>query len=104
MFENVSPLNRIVVSYKKEDFVFLGARSMQTGKIYLPNKFDHKRIIVPCTLIVYSVDGYLNEQNVEGVVVTMPNGLMFKVKSDTCMELHGSNIGASSTNIKVYVS
>lgn len=81
MFEFISPMNPIVVDYDKDDFVFLGARSMKTGRIYLPNEFQTMNITVPRMMPTNMIDKYLEEKNVEGVVITMRCGLMLKMKS-----------------------
>lgn len=91
MFEFVSPLNQIILNYDKDDFVFLGARSMKTGKIYLPHEFETGNITVPRMMPANRIDEYLEEKNVEGVVITMKSsGLMFKMKSSEYVELHKS--------------
>eukprot|EP00551_Chaetoceros_affinis_P011450 CAMPEP_0203683068 /NCGR_PEP_ID=MMETSP0090-20130426/47326_1 /ASSEMBLY_ACC=CAM_ASM_001088 /TAXON_ID=426623 /ORGANISM="Chaetoceros affinis, Strain CCMP159" /LENGTH=387 /DNA_ID=CAMNT_0050552189 /DNA_START=181 /DNA_END=1344 /DNA_ORIENTATION=+ len=88
MFEFISPMNQIVIDYDEDDFVFLGARSMKTGRIYLPNEFETINITVPRMMPVDMIDNYLEEKNVEGVVITMQNGLMFKMKSSEYVQQH----------------
>ncbi len=102
IFEYVSPLNQIVVDYKKENFVFLGARSMKTGKIYMPSEFNTMHITVPCVFSSEMVSTYLEEKNIEGVVLTMPDGLLFKMKSDEYVQVHkGSNAVFSGNKTKI---
>jgi len=95
MFEYISPLQPIVVNYDKEDFVFLGARCMQTARLYMPSEFETGDISIPRVFSHEIVEKYLEEErNIEGLVFTMPDGLMFKMKSEEYVKAHraGSNL------------
>ena len=94
MFKFISPQNQIVVDYDKDDFVFLGARSMKSGKVYLPSEFQTMRITVPRMIPVNMIDEYLDEKHVEGVVITMKDGLMFKMKSSEYFQRHKLGVKA----------
>jgi len=91
IFEYVSPQSRVVLSYDKPDFYFLGARSMSNGAILFPEI----HLEVPSCIKVPKVfasheemSEYVEKDDVEGVVVTLDNGIMVKVKSADYCRIH----------------
>lgn len=104
MFEYISPLHKIVLDYGKEDFVFLGARSMNTGKIYMPNEFDTKGISIPRVFSSETAMEYLEESNVEGLVLTMSDGLMLKMKAERYVQAHRALRGGNHKIINLIMN
>jgi RNA ligase len=92
MFEYVSPENRIVLQYAKPDFVFLGARNMETGEMLFPHEFKPDHLLgITCAEHFTSkeqVETHLGKEGVEGVVITTHSGLMIKMKTAEYCGLH----------------
>jgi T4 RnlA family RNA ligase len=88
-FEFISPQNRIVLRYEKDDFVFLGARCMKTGKMFFPwDLLVPSTITIPMLITPEKRDEYLEREDVEGLVVVGEDGHMIKCKSATYCQLH----------------
>jgi T4 RnlA family RNA ligase len=89
MFEYVSKKSRIVLDYGKTDMFFLGARDMTTGEVFPFDDFDFGDISVPKKYNnMDEVNEYLTESDIEGVVITMNDGLMLKMKTEEYVTLH----------------
>ena len=90
MYEYVSPTCKIVIDYKETKMFFLGCRDMKTGKIFyptqngdamftrIPKKFETDK----------EINEYLKTPNVEGVVITLEDGQMVKVKTEEYCKIH----------------
>lgn len=95
MFEYVSDTDqgRIVIDYGKKDLVFLGARDMATGTIY--NDLLNFPLDIPFSISTAKtfknndeVSDYLKLEGIEGVVVTLKDGTMVKLKTDWYCKIH----------------
>ena len=95
MFEYVSDTDagKIVIDYGKKDFVFLGARDLNTGRLYMD--LHNFPILIPDSVkparVFLSPEGvevYNEQEGVEGVVLTLKSGLMVKVKTGWYCRLH----------------
>jgi len=103
MFEYVSPTQKIVISYDK-NIIFLGCRDMETGKIFFPHHLDvPDSIDTPSLFNVNSMTKYMNKDDVEGVVVTMNDGLMFKMKTERYCKIHKLIEGITVKAILKYI-
>jgi len=94
MFEYVSQKSRIVINYGESDLYYLGSRNMETGEIVLPHD-DHEinngrseSIKLPRLLKQEDLEEFLERDDEEGVVITLKNGMMVKMKTDTYCALH----------------
>ena len=88
-FEFISPQNRIVLRYEKDDFVFLGARCMTSGKMFLPwDMLVPSTITIPMLITPEKRDEYLEREDVEGLVVVGEDGHMIKMKTSSYCQLH----------------
>jgi len=91
IFEYVSPANRIVLEYDHPDFYYLGCRNMISGEILLSNQSPvemPKTVNSPTVFTPEQMVEYLKREDVEGVVVVLESGLMFKMKTDTYCRIH----------------
>ena len=90
LFEYVSPESRIVLQYSKPEFYFLGCRNMITGATILPDEIDvPQNVKTPGVFkTVEEMKSYIKQNNVEGVVVTLNNGVMIKIKSEDYCRVH----------------
>jgi len=93
IFEYISntAIGRIVIDYGKKDFVFLGARNLTTGEIHYVHQFPFE---IPSTISVVQIfktkqeiDAYLTD-GVEGVVMTLQNGMLIKTKTIWYCTIH----------------
>lgn len=91
IFEYVSPSCRIVLEYNEPNLIYLGCRNMTNGDILLshePPVNKPKQIQTPQTFTVEQFKDYLKRDDVEGVVVVLNSGLMFKMKTETYCLIH----------------
>lgn len=89
IYEYVSPTCRIVLDYGEPKMTYLGCRNMKTGEIILPEKiFDGILVPVPRIFKSTEIQNYLEQKGVEGVVITLEDGTMFKMKSEEYFEIH----------------
>ena len=111
IFEFISPFNRIVVRYKKNNLVLLQVRDEKTGKYLIINKVDndvyleeiksdkfrevYRSIQIPVALDVRNnrlLDDFLSQAKtlteVEGWVIRFSDGQFAKVKTKWYLELH----------------
>lgn len=98
LFEIIYPQNRIVVDYKGESkLVFLGARSINTGKIYTPDWFPDIAVHFERA---YPISDYKTPRNnAEGVVLYYENDYMVKVKYEEYVRLHRLVTGVTARRI-----
>ena len=106
IMELVSPYNRIVLPYQATELIVLGIRHTLTGEIpiYPPNPIAYpelcKRLVetveIPSEpkLFLEQVEGFTG---IEGYVVTLTSGLMFKQKTDWYKALHHLKDSVSSS-------
>lgn len=101
MFEYVGPDNRLVLSYDSEDFIFLGARSLTTGEIFYPHDLNVPANITTPKLFdnMDDINAHLEKSGIEGVVLTMENGHMVKMKTEEYFDLHRLMTCVSTKNI-----
>lgn len=96
IFEYVSPSDaaRIVIDYGKKNFILLGARDIVTGTIYsvsnfpLKEKFPASIDMAQCFNTKDAFDAYMDNAEVEGVVITLDNGDMVKIKTKWYCGIH----------------
>ena len=90
MFEYVSPKHRIVLDYDRPDFIFLGARDMETGAITFPHEVKRPAGVTFAEHFSTKeqIHDHLDKSGVEGVVVTTKTGLMVKMKTAEYCGLH----------------
>lgn len=98
LFEIIYPENRIVVDYKDEKkLVFLGARDIETGKVYTPDYFPD---ICGYYESTKTVEDYKKPRdNAEGVVLYYESGLMAKSKYEEYVRLHRLVTGVNARRI-----
>lgn len=98
LFEIIYPENRIVIDYKGEKkLVFLGARDIETGKVYTPDWFPD---ICQYFETVKTIEEFAKpRENAEGVVLYYENGFMCKVKYDEYVRLHRLVTGVTARRI-----
>lgn len=98
LFEIIYPENRIVVDYKNVSMlVFLGARDIETGKIYTPDYFPDIKQWFESAQVVPD-DGVARE-NAEGVVMYFKSGFMCKVKYEEYVRLHRLVTGVTARKV-----
>jgi T4 RnlA family RNA ligase len=96
IFEYVSPSNKIVLRYDKEELILLRLRDNETGK-HLDIKDYYDIIgdvkIAPFEDETQTIDDLIeraqNELGKEGWIITFDNGQMIKIKTSEYMALHG---------------
>lgn len=104
MYEYVSPTRQIVIKYEKPEFYYLGCRDMESGEIIFPNEEDRKVVKCPMQFISFEeVNEYLEKSNVEGVVLTLDDGQMVKIKTQEYFKLHRVISNFSLKNIVEYI-
>lgn len=105
IMELVSPLNRIVLPYDTTDIIILGVRDNTTGKRYdkdssalegFPNVIS-KWVDEDFSKEESFINSVKTMENIEGFVVTLKDGLMFKCKTDWYVILHHLKDSVSST-------
>jgi T4 RnlA family RNA ligase len=104
MFEYISNNNehRIVISYDREDLIFLGLRNLETGKILFPHELDiPASISTPRFFSSYKdMDEYIsNTPDIEGVVAVLRNGQIVKKKTTDYMRKHKVTTNCSDKSI-----
>jgi T4 RnlA family RNA ligase len=106
MFEYVSPTNRIVIPYNKQDLIYLGSRNMKTGELI---KFNNENIKQPINYAdkFKNIDDIVNYCGVsdkmeEGFVVHFNNTEIVKIKTRKYIDLHHTI--SSVTNEKYLAS
>ena len=94
IFEYVSPGNRIVISYGKEDVVFLGGVVTATGRYASPLCFplikEHFTVteVLPATTLQEALE-LPPRENAEGVVVrSLANNVQYKIKQEDYLRMH----------------
>lgn len=89
IYEYVSPSCRIVLNYPEPKMIYLGCRNMKTGEIILPIKgIDDLLVSIPQTFTITEAVEFVKQKGVEGIVITLDNGYMCKMKSEEYFELH----------------
>lgn len=89
MYEYTSQSCRIVLDYGEPKMTYLGCRNKVTGEIILPLKgLDDILVPIPRIFTSSEIQRYLEQKGVEGVVVTLEDGTMFKMKSEEYFEIH----------------
>ena len=100
MYEYVSSTCKIVIDYGKSKMFYLGSRDMKTGEIHYPNESDALVVDAPCQFFdSEEINKYLKTSNVEGVVVTLEDGQMVKLKTEEYCKLHRIVSNFSDKNI-----
>lgn len=93
IFEYVSPYNRIVLSYEKEDLILLKLRCNKTGNYLNISDFDTSGINIAKFDNFTNLDELLNinenDKDKEGYVVQFSNDLFVKIKNNWYTSLHG---------------
>lgn len=98
LFEIIYPENRIVVDYGKEEkLVFLGARHIETGKVYTPDYFPDITSVYESPEVIKNHSK--TRDNSEGVVLYFESGFMVKVKYDEYVRLHRLVTGVTKRRI-----
>ena len=96
IFELISPFNQVVINYSTTELRLLQMRYKETGE-YVGNILMNsyiKEYNIKCSKDekLYNFDELLEiqetEQNIEGFVVTLENGKMFKIKTKWYFENH----------------
>lgn len=95
IFEYVSPSNKIVLRYAKEDLILLRLRDNATGELLDLN--DYLEVIgdvrVAPSETGYTLDELIEmasyTEDKEGWIVEFENGLLMKIKTDFYFKLHG---------------
>jgi len=98
LFEIIYPDNRIVIDYSGEEkLIFLGAREIETGKVYTTDWFPDISSVyeTPKTILDYSKP----RDNAEGVVIHFESGLMVKVKYEEYVRLHRLVTGVTARSV-----
>jgi len=94
IFEYVSPRTRIVINFSEPDLYYLGARNFSTGEIILPNADNYlnrcrsNTIKIPLVYTPDQLESVLLKDDEEGVVVTLQDGTLVKMKTKTYCNLH----------------
>lgn len=104
LFEIIYPANRIVCDYKDlDDLVFLGAVSIDTGRMFLPDLFDWPGLVATSYGFATLGEALAAPDRVgaEGLVVHFPSldGLMVKIKQSEYVELHRILTNSSARTI-----
>lgn len=98
LFEIIYPDNRIVLDYNGEEkLVFLGARNIETGKIYTPDYFPDITHFYESPKVIKNYKQ--TRDNAEGVVLYFDSGFMVKVKYDEYVRLHRLVTGVTKRRI-----
>lgn len=107
-FEYTSPLNRIVLEYKTTQLKVLGIRNNVTGELYnIHDEFfdGNSKVNSICSHWVeehtletfpHALEDIPNLTGIEGYVVTMKDGLMYKHKTEWYKSLHHLKDSVSS--------
>jgi RNA ligase len=97
MFEWISPNNRIVVPYSKDDLILLGIRDLYTGEYtkYSDLKDISDRYEIPLVNDVKNtvlneqfIDKTINEKDIEGYIISFEDGHKIKIKTDEYVLAH----------------
>lgn len=92
IFEWVSPKNRIVLSYERDNLILTGVRDNVSGQYStyetLRDVSDVYNIPYVQTLSYESVEAIYKADQTEGVVCRLPDGHMFKIKAEWYVHLH----------------
>lgn len=100
MYEYTSNSCQIILSYGEPKMTYLGCRDLKTGEIVLPTKgVDDVIVPIPKVFTLSEVYPYLQEKGVEGIVLTLNDGTMLKMKSEEYCEIHRIISGFSLKNI-----
>ena len=104
-FEYVAPTNRIVLEYPVSELRFLALRNNRTGQIKTSDWFMEDNMFVDWNIpsapafdmsTVYGIQDIKALDNMEGVVIYMPNGIIAKQKTDWYCSLHHLKDSVSS--------
>lgn len=96
LVEIIYPANKIVVDYKEEKLVALGAFNRETGDEILVSYLDviwKSTLIHPTKTYKYTIDQMIQLQKTipkdqEGFVIRFENGLRVKIKGDEYCKIH----------------
>jgi RNA ligase len=92
IFEFISPRNRIVIDYKKEDMILLAVRMNETGEYLnfeaLELYADHYGLNLVNMSEYIDVNDISSMTGIEGFVVRFDNGHMVKIKTEEYVMIH----------------
>lgn len=91
LFEFVSPRNRIVIQYNKEQLIYLGSRNMITGDYdfrTIPDIDNIEYYLFNTRDIDIGISNINNISDLEGVVITLNNDDMIKIKTENYLNSH----------------
>ena len=95
IMEYVSPANRIVLPYDASNLVVLGVRNRDTGELMPFEKMNHylgPYLVKNHVPDIYDFDEFFSSvprmKGIEGFVVRLKDGTMFKMKTDEYVALH----------------